>query len=67
MNEEMKVAMNFVKEAEKNIGALPMIVKMEAIPNIINVLSERKSGESVRLWISSPKTGKVFAATVHCC
>ena len=22
MNEEMKVAMNFVKEAEKNIGAL---------------------------------------------
>ncbi len=66
MNEELRVAKDFIREAEKNIGALPMMVKMEAIPNIIKVLSERESGESVKFWISSPKSGKVFAATIYC-
>lgn len=66
MSEKMRMAIDFIEEAEKNIGELPITVKMEAIPNIIKMLSKAKKGDAVELFIYCGNTGMEFSATVHC-
>ena len=64
MNEEIRTAMNFIKEAEKAIGELPTTVKMVAITKYAELLKQTKDGDTVILSITNPKTKMGFATHI---
>ena len=64
MSKEMNIVMDFIKEAEKRIGRLPIEVLTHLIPDFIELLEMAETGETIELFISN--NGKGFGAEVHC-
>lgn len=64
MSREMNIVMDFIKEAEKRVGKLPIGVLANLIPDFIESLEMAEIGDEVEIFVCNE--GKRFGAKVHC-
>ena len=66
MKEEMRAAKGFVERAEKEIGELPVVVKMIAMVEFAKGFEKANVGDTVMLHISNPKTRMLYKESIGC-
>lgn len=66
MKEEMKITMNIIKSAEKEIGLLPFSYKREFMQRVPKLLRKLDEDRKAIITIRNPRTNKRINVTVGC-